>query len=196
MNRSAKEDFNLRLAMSPGLSAWLAERIAAYPAESAPQLRWLAEYAARAGALPLYPGWVETIGLRPDGEVVSWSTEGEYPGTKPVEDRYLWLTSLVFAAKRYPELRSLLPERTANALGYAVFVLLCDAWIARVGVLRTFGQNPLIAYLLDGSLGGLVSDFWPEGGGLSWALAGAAVRFALTYLPVRLLEWRRIYLRL
>jgi hypothetical protein len=81
-------------------------------------------------------------------------------------------------------------------LAYAVFVFLCDALFVRVGVLRTFGQNPLIAYLLDGSLGGLVSVLWPEGGGLPWALTGAAVRFALTYLPVRLLEWRRIYLRL
>jgi hypothetical protein len=81
-------------------------------------------------------------------------------------------------------------------LAYAVFVFLCDARLVRVGVLRTFGRNPLIAYLLDGNLGGLVSDFWPEGAGLSWELAGAAVRFAVTYLPVRLLEWRRIYLRL
>ena len=58
------------------------------------------------------------------------------------------------------------------------------------------GQNPLIAYLLDGVVGGLVSDFWPEGGSWPWALAGLAVRFGLTYAPVRLLEWRRIYLRL
>jgi hypothetical protein len=81
-------------------------------------------------------------------------------------------------------------------LAYAVFMLLADAWNFRVGVLRTFGQNPLIAYWLDGTMGGLVGWFWPEAGGLPGALAGAAVRFALTYLPVRLLEWRRIYLRL
>jgi hypothetical protein len=54
----------------------------------------------------------------------------------------------------------------------------------------------LIAYLLDGWIGGLVSDFWPEIGSWPWALAGSAVRFAVTYGPVRLLEWRRIYLRL
>jgi hypothetical protein len=61
--------------------------------------------------------------------------------------------------------------------------------------LRTLGQNPLIAYLLDG-IGGAVSDGWSEGGGWPWALAGVAVRFTVTYVPVRLLEWRRIYLRL
>jgi hypothetical protein len=79
---------------------------------------------------------------------------------------------------------------------YAAFVWLCDAGTFRLGVLRTLGQNPLIAYVLDGWLGGLVSGSWTEGGGWPWALGGAAVRFAVTYGPVRLLEWRRIYLRL
>jgi predicted acyltransferase len=88
---------------------------------------------------------------------------------------------------------------TATGFGlllYAAFVGLCDAKSFRLGVLRTLGQNPLIAYLLDGLAGGLVSAFWPESGGWPWALAGSAVRFGLTYGPVRLLEWRRIYLRL
>jgi predicted acyltransferase len=88
---------------------------------------------------------------------------------------------------------------TATGFGlitYAFFVFLCDARALRVGVLRTLGQNPLIAYLLDMNVGGLMNDIWPEDGGLPWALAGAAVRFALAYVPVRLLEWRRIYLRL
>ena len=105
----------MRLTISPEMSAWLVERIVAFSAESPPQLRWLAESAASAGALPMYQEWFETIGLCPDGEVVSWSTEGDYSGTKPVEDRYVWLTSLVDAAKRYPELRSLLPERPPDA---------------------------------------------------------------------------------
>jgi predicted acyltransferase len=78
---------------------------------------------------------------------------------------------------------------------YAAFVLLCDAGTFRLGVLRTFGQNPLIAYLLDGWIAGLVR-LCPEGGGWPWVLAESALRFFLTWLPVRLLEWRRIYLRL
>jgi hypothetical protein len=86
---------------------------------------------------------------------------------------------------------------TGLALGvYALFVRLCDAGSLRVGALRTLGQNPLVAYLLDGQIGGIVSGLWPEGGGWPWALAGASVRFMLTYLPVRLLEARRIFLRL
>ncbi len=105
----------MRLAVSPEFSAWLAERVTAFPNKAPEQLRWLAEHVAAVVALPLYVGWFETVGLRPDGEVVSWSLEGDYPGTKPVEDRYVWLSSLVDAAKRYPELRELLPARSPGA---------------------------------------------------------------------------------
>jgi hypothetical protein len=86
---------------------------------------------------------------------------------------------------------------TGLALGvYALLVLLCDVGNLRVGVLRTFGQNPLIAYILHMNLGGAIALFWPEGGGWPLALAGAALRFAAEYLTMRLLEWRRIFLRL
>jgi hypothetical protein len=61
----------MRLAVSPELSPWIKERVDAYSCESPEQLRWLAVYAVEAGALPLYAGWFETIGLRPDGEIVS-----------------------------------------------------------------------------------------------------------------------------
>jgi hypothetical protein len=111
----AQEGNRVRLAVPPELSTWLTERVTAYPCEAPERLQWLAGYVAEAGALPLYAGWTETIGLRPDGEVVSWSTEGEYPGTRPVEDQGWLLTALVKGVNRYPELRLLLPERPPNA---------------------------------------------------------------------------------
>jgi hypothetical protein len=106
----------VRLAVSPEQSAWIAARVAAFPAEAPEQLRWQAPYVAEFGALPLYLGWFETIGIRADGEIVSWSTEGDYPGARPVEDRYEWLTALVDGARRYEALRALLPARPADAV--------------------------------------------------------------------------------
>jgi hypothetical protein len=79
---------------------------------------------------------------------------------------------------------------------YALLVQLSDVGGHRVGVLRTFGQDPLIAYNLHMTLGGAIANAWPEGGGWPVALVGAALRFASEYLTVRLLEWRRIFLRL
>lgn len=105
----------MRMALSSELSAWIASRVASYPAEQPEQLHWLTASVKEAGAFPLYVGWVDVIGLRPDGEIVQWNTEGDYPGTQAVEDRYLWLTSLVDAVNRHPELRPLLPKRPPGA---------------------------------------------------------------------------------
>jgi hypothetical protein len=86
---------------------------------------------------------------------------------------------------------------TGLALGVnALLVQLCDVGGLRVGVLRTFGQNPLLAYIVHMNLGGAIAEFWPEGGGWPVALAGATLRFGVEYLLMRLLEWRRIFLRL
>jgi predicted acyltransferase len=126
------------------------------------------------------------------GEVCAYFSDP--PFVPPAERIRLW--NYWMMSRRLATPTFMLTATGFGLLAYAVFVLLCDAWAFRVGVLKTFGENPLIAYLLDGHMGSLMAWFWPEGGGLPWALAGAAVRFALTWLPLRLLEWRRIRLRL
>jgi predicted acyltransferase len=87
---------------------------------------------------------------------------------------------------------------TGYALGvYALFVLLCDVGSVRWGVLRTFGQNPLAAYVLNLFVfNSLVRKFWPGDDTVMLALGHCVVWFALTYACVRLLEWRGLYLRL
>jgi hypothetical protein len=105
-----------RVDVPPELSAWIAARVAAFPSEALEQLRWLAPSVAEAAALPLYVGWWDTIAIRADGEVVCRSTEGEYPGVRPVEDHDQWLSALVDGSRRHPELRALLPARPEGAV--------------------------------------------------------------------------------
>jgi hypothetical protein len=93
------------------VAAYIAARIAAYPTECDPHLAWLAPYVAEFAALPCYVGWFETIALRVDREFIRWSTEGDYSGARPVDDRRVQLSSLVEGAQRYPGLRVLLPVR-------------------------------------------------------------------------------------
>jgi predicted acyltransferase len=131
----------------------------------------------------------------------SWRTGGvvgclhDPPFVPPAPERQrvhnYWMMSRRLATPTF-----MLTATGFGLLVYAGCVLVCDAWTVRVGVLKTLGQNPLIAYLLDPPVSDLVAAYWPEGGGVRMACVGAAVRFALTYLPVRLMEWRRIYLRL
>ena len=109
----------MRVAVPPELSAWIAARIANYAAEATePYHHWEAPAVAEFAALPLIRHWEETIGLRADGEVVRWSTvdhQEPYPGVRPVEARYDWLSALVEGARRWPELQALLPVRPAGA---------------------------------------------------------------------------------
>src|SRR4051794_797134 len=106
----------IRVPVSAELSTRIASRIAAFPVEVPDTLRWLSSYATRFGALPLYPGWTEAIGIRPDGEVVRWSSDGHFPGTRPVEERSWVLTALVAGADHSPEPRPLLPVRGPDAI--------------------------------------------------------------------------------
>jgi predicted acyltransferase len=87
---------------------------------------------------------------------------------------------------------------TGYVLGvYALFVLLCDLGSLRIGVLRTFGQNPLATYILHlFILNGRVRALWPDDSTTMLAVGHCLVWFALTYLCVRFLESRRLYLRL
>src|SRR5687767_13058019 len=104
-----------RVQVSAADSAYIAARIAAFAREAPEPLRWQGPFVAEFNALPLYLGWTETIGLRADGEVVRWSTEGGYAGAPSVDDPLLVRVGLVEGAGRYPELRALLPTRGPDA---------------------------------------------------------------------------------
>jgi hypothetical protein len=106
----------MRVPVPEEVSRFIAARIAAYPTEAPEQLRWESPFVAAFNALPLYLGWTETIGIRPDGEFVQWSTEGDYSGVEPVEDRIWVLSALVEGARQYPQLQALLPERPSSAV--------------------------------------------------------------------------------
>jgi hypothetical protein len=137
------------VAVSPELSAWIASRIAHYAAEATePYQKWEAPDVIAFEALPLIRHWFETFGLRADGEIVRWHTDGldPYPGVKPVDDRIDQLSALVEGARRYPELRSLLPPREPGSLDcpcmeHSVFAsgrLICRecgglGWVQRPG---------------------------------------------------------------
>ena len=119
----------MRVVVPPELSALISARIANYATEATePFHRWEAPAVAAYTALPLIRHWYETYGLRADGEVVRWHTDGDhpYPGVRPVVERYDWLSALVEGARRYPELGALLPARPPGArdsvcVGHAAF---------------------------------------------------------------------------
>jgi hypothetical protein len=106
----------MRIRLPDAVAAFIASRIAGYAHEAPEGWRWHLPHVAEFGALPVYAGWTETIGLRPNGEMVRWSTEAEYQGIQLLEDPTWALIALVNGASRYAELRALLPTRGPAAV--------------------------------------------------------------------------------
>jgi len=75
---------------------------------------WAKEFVRGADFLPLYWGWLAALGLRPNGEVVSW--EYETSEVQVVDCGSLERLALSQGAKLYPELKGAMPERPANAV--------------------------------------------------------------------------------
>ena len=83
----------------------------------------------------------------------------------------------------------------ATAL-FAVFYLLCDRWNLRAPVLDTFGKNALAAYVLHEMTTSVFGSFAPDDSPLWFAIAITAAYMSVTYLLVRGLELRNIYIKL
>jgi hypothetical protein len=93
--------------------AFIQERIDRFAEEAPEELRWQLPHVREHGALPLYVGWTETAGIRPDGTLIRWSTE-DWPGAFELGD--LWKTvALVKGSERFPLLRRLIPPRSQDA---------------------------------------------------------------------------------
>jgi predicted acyltransferase len=124
------------------------------------------------------------------------SLAAEPPLVQPPADRQRQLNYWLMSKRVVTP--SFVLTATGYALGvYALFILFCDLMPFQIGALRTFGQNPLATYILElFILNGLVRRIWPDDSTTALALGHCVVWFALTYLCVRLLESRGLYLRL
>jgi predicted acyltransferase len=79
---------------------------------------------------------------------------------------------------------------------YVLFYFICDCCGWQMGVLRTFGTNALVAYILHGMVDSAIKPFVPRDAPVWYTWAGCAVFIGITYLMVRSLERRNIYLKL
>ena len=79
---------------------------------------------------------------------------------------------------------------------YAVLVAICDRGGWQSGLLRTFGQNALLAYALHHLVLKAVRPLVPADSAGWYVLLGLVIFVSLNYGVVRYLERQRIFLRL
>jgi hypothetical protein len=87
----------------------------------------------------------------------------------------------------------------AAGLSLAVFVLfhlVCDRLGWQLGLFRTLGTNALTGYLVHGMMETLVKPHISRDAAWPTVAAGFAICFGITYLVVRVMEKKGIYLRL
>ncbi len=90
-------------------------RIEEFLASDDPALEWLRDAVREHGFLPLYAGWLSTLGLRPDGSFVRWDQEHDPETLKTLSSAYLQRLAICQGSRKYPELQPLVPQRPASA---------------------------------------------------------------------------------
>jgi hypothetical protein len=90
-------------------------RIEEYLSSEDPRLEWVRAAAREHTFLPLYVGWLSTLGIRPDGSWVRWDHEDDPTSIKPLSNLFLQRMALCEGRKKFPELGVLLPQRPASA---------------------------------------------------------------------------------
>ena len=104
-----------RVSVTADEQAYIQARVDRFVEEAPQELRWQIPHVRIHGALPLYSGWVESVGIRPDGTLVRWSTEEDWTEARELYNATWATTALVQGAERYPKLRHLIPSRPVAA---------------------------------------------------------------------------------
>lgn len=79
---------------------------------------------------------------------------------------------------------------------FALFIIVTDLGGLSVGVFRTFGMNPLAAYVLHSMIAHALENFVPSDAPAWYCWSITGVFFLITYLFVRHLEKQNVFIRL
>jgi hypothetical protein len=142
----------------------------------------------RYACAPMLPDF-SSLGQRP-----GWTLLAEPPLIAPpaadVRLGNYWMMS-----KQLPSLSFILFATGFAAALYAVFIFISDSGGITCGLFRTFGRNPLAAYVIHDMIGRQLGPLVPSDSPLWYCMLGLVVYTASVYACVRSLERANIFIR-
>jgi len=130
-----------------------------------------------------------TVGQRP------WSSFLAEPPFVAPPGADVRLGNYWMMCKQIPTLSFILFATGFAAAVYAVFIFICDGRGITCGVFRTFGRNPLAAYVIHDMIGRQLGPLVPADSPLWYCLLGLVVYTAAVYACVWSLERANIFIR-
>lgn len=97
-------------------SAAITELIERYLASSDDRLGWTKDAVRRHDFLSLFLGWVDVLGIRPDGSFVHWRPDDGLDAIQPVELPFWRRMAICQGARTHPARAELIPRRPPEAL--------------------------------------------------------------------------------
>jgi hypothetical protein len=144
---------------------------------------------ARYARSPIVPDF-STVGQRPWSSLLAEPPLVAPPGADVRLGNY-WMMS-----KQIPSLSFMLFATGFAAVLYALFIFICDGHGITCGMFRTFGRNPLAAYVIHGIIGAQLGPLVPSDSPLWYCMLGLLVYTATVYACVRSLERANIFIRI
>ncbi|MFO0918448.1 MAG: hypothetical protein U0872_09055 [Planctomycetaceae bacterium] len=133
----------------------------------------------------------------PSGEqFAAWNHRPAEPPFVPPPDLVHRKENYWMMSQQHGTLSYLIFSAGLSLVVFAFFVWLCQVQGVQIGVFRTLGVNALAGYILHAFSGQIVGKFLRPDSSSFEVYTGFAVYFLLVYLVLRLMEWRRIFIRM
>lgn len=90
--------------------------LAEFLSDPDPRFAWVKQIAAQERFLPLYLGWTEVLGVRPDQRFARWEHEATPPTFTSLKEPYWQRLAICEGVRRFPALTMLMPDRPEAAI--------------------------------------------------------------------------------
>ncbi len=129
-------------------------------------------------------------------QLTAWDRRPAEPPFVPPPDTVHRKENYWMMSQQHGTLSYLIFSAGFSLIVFAFFVWLCEVRGVQIGVFRTLGVNALAGYILHAFSGQIVGRYLKPESPAVEVYTGFVIYFLLVYVVLRLMEWRRIFIRM